>query len=151
MPGAGKTSVGKEIAQKLNRPFIDIDEEIERLIGKKISDIFETQGEDAFRQIESQVIESIYKKTGVIIAIGGGAIKRKQNLQLLMQNSKIVLLRRNLSSLALNGRPLSLAMGVEKLAEERMPLYNKYCDVAIETLDGVQETAQAVLKILKLV
>lgn len=87
--GTGKTTVGKIVAQKIGFDFIDVDETIERLTGMKISDIFSKFGEARFRDIETEIIKLITKKTGQVIATGGGAVLRDENIQALKKNGII--------------------------------------------------------------
>lgn len=81
--GTGKTSVGKILAEKLGFTFVDVDEMIEKTTGMKISDIFSKFGEPRFRDIETEVIKLITKKTGQVIATGGGAPLREENMDAL--------------------------------------------------------------------
>ena len=134
MPGCGKSTLGKLAAEKLGRPLVDTDEEIVKLAGKSIPAIFAEDGEDAFRDIESQVAENVGKMSGVVIATGGGIIKREKNYRPLHRNGKLVFLHRDINELDTDGRPLSQRDGVEKLYRERLPLYRKYadCEIAVE-------------------
>lgn len=81
--GTGKTSVGKILAEKLGFTFVDVDKVIEKTAGMKISDIFSRFGESRFRDIETEVIKLITKKTGQVIATGGGAVLRDENMNAL--------------------------------------------------------------------
>lgn len=90
--GAGKTSVGKALAERLGRVFIDCDELIERRTGLSIREIFEKWGESHFRGLESEAIAELAKLDGRVIATGGGAVLRHKNIQLLKRNGKIFFL-----------------------------------------------------------
>lgn len=79
MMGAGKTSVGQLLAQKLGYRFFDTDALIEQIAGQKINDIFATSGEEAFRELETQVLAEISAYTNLTVATGGGIISRQQN------------------------------------------------------------------------
>lgn len=94
MPASGKSTVGKLLADKLGRPFIDIDAQIEAETGRTPSQIFETDGEMAFRDIESAVITRLSEINGAVIATGGGAILRPQNVDALKANGRLFFLNR---------------------------------------------------------
>ncbi len=93
MPGCGKSTVGRLLAEKLGRPFMDIDAQIEAAAGKKIPQIFAEDGEETFRQLETRVLAEEAKKSGVVLATGGGVVTRPENLNLLKQNSFNCLLK----------------------------------------------------------
>ena len=86
MPGAGKTSCGKRLARMLGRPFVDIDEAILADTGRSAAQIIQEDGEDAFRRVETEVTASYCKRSGMVIACGGGVVTRPQNRDLLRQN-----------------------------------------------------------------
>ncbi|MGD8914573.1 MAG: shikimate kinase AroK [Candidatus Thiodiazotropha sp.] len=91
--GAGKTTVGKQLAEFLHMSFIDSDHEIQRRTGVDIPTIFEFEGEDGFRQRESAVIHELTAREGVVLATGGGVIMREQNRKLLSARGVVVYLR----------------------------------------------------------
>lgn len=128
MPGCGKSTVGAVLATKLSRDFVDIDLEIEKRINMSICDFFAEYGEPAFRKIESEILDEFARKSGLIIATGGGVIKNPFNHQLIKQNGVIVMLNRPLNELATDGRPISLSCSMEKLESERLPIYNSWKD-----------------------
>lgn len=97
--GAGKTSVGRELATRLNRPFIDIDEEVERVRQKTIAGIFAEEGEAAFRGYERQLIRDAAMKEGCVIACGGGAILDDENVHALQQHGLLICLTASASVL----------------------------------------------------
>ena len=131
MPGCGKSTVGKMLAHLLNRPFIDADAEIERQADTSIPEIFAQKGEEAFRKIETSVLERLCKASGTVIATGGGCVTRPENYPILRQNSRIIWLQRNLYSLATDGRPLSQSRSVFDLYESRKDLYFQFSDYSI--------------------
>jgi shikimate kinase len=90
--GSGKTTVGKILAERLNFLFIDLDEIIELAENKTISEIFKSEGEKYFRDVESEVIRKIYKNEKCIFACGGGIVERYENMSLLKKNSLVVYL-----------------------------------------------------------
>lgn len=132
MPGCGKSTVGEMLAAKISRPFVDIDWEIEKRIQMSICDFFAKHGEPAFRKIESEVLDEFTRKSSLIISTGGGVIKNPNNLPLLKQNGIIVLLNRPVEQLATDGRPISMSCSLEKLASERLPIYNAWKDYSVD-------------------
>lgn len=149
MPGCGKTTVGRALADLLGRPFYDADEQIEARAGRKIPDIFAQDGEAAFRKLETEVLAELSRQSGAVIATGGGVVTCEENRDLLRQNSTIVWLQRDLHSLPLAGRPVSQSRPLNELAAERMPLYRAWCDAAVEVC-GPVETAKAIQGELKI-
>jgi len=143
MPGCGKTTTSQALAKLTGREVIDVDEEIVRLAGRSIPEIFAEDGEEAFRALETQALAVVSKKSGVIIATGGGVVTRARNLPLLRQNSAIVYLRRETESLATDGRPLSQSKGTAQLAAERLPLYEAWADHAVQACSA-EEAAQII-------
>lgn len=149
MPGVGKTSVGRLLAHKLKRPFVDLDEAFELSFNAKPSAVIASQGEDAFRAQEHKICAQATKEQGVVIACGGGIVTRSQNYELLKQNGVIVLLERPLEVLDTKGRPLSHTYGLESLAQQRMPLYQSWADVRLTGDTSVTTTEQALETQLK--
>ncbi|MCI8336299.1 MAG: shikimate dehydrogenase [Peptococcaceae bacterium] len=147
MPGCGKSTIGRQLAQKTGKQFIDTDSLLVEKAGRSIPDIFAVFGEDYFRQLEQEVIAEIGKEHGLVIATGGGIIKNEANIDALKQNGQIIFLDRKLTKLEVGqGRPLSAnAEAVKSLYLERYPLYKKCCDIKVENNDTVEE---AVIKIL---
>ena len=141
MPSSGKSTVGKQLAQTLNMRFIDTDNEIEKVSGKKISEIFENLGEDAFRDIESKVVEDVSAKQNCVIATGGGAILRDRNIMLLKGNGTVYFIDRPLEKLiTTDDRPLS--SNRDDLVKRYNERYNIYCKTADKKLqnDGELQT-----------
>ena len=150
MPGAGKTSCGKRLARMLGRPFVDIDEAILADTGRSAAQIIQEDGEDAFRRVETEVTASYCKRSGMVIACGGGVVTRPQNRDLLRQNGRVVLVDRPLDELSDKGRPVSQAKGVERLAAERMHLYHEWADVILRCTGSAQSDAELVKELLRL-
>ena len=149
MPGCGKSTVGRLLAEKLGRPFIDIDGQIEAAAGKKIPQIFAEDGEETFRQLETRVLAEEAKKSGLVLATGGGAVTRPENLDLLRQNSLIVYMKRELSDLITDGRPLSQGVGIQALAEKRLPLYEAWSDYAVQVEAKPEQTAALIEEVVQ--
>lgn len=148
MPGVGKTTIGKILAKRLGRDFVDCDDVIVEKAGCDIPTIFATQGEKAFRDLETEVIRELSATGGRVIAPGGGAVLRAENVASLRANGRIIFLDRPLSSItATEGRPLSSNReALEARYRERYPIYCTACDAHVETDGTVGETADAVLK-----
>ena len=136
MPGAGKSTVGKLLAQELNRPFFDLDEEIVRRAGRSIPEIFATDGEATFRNFETEVLrEVLANQKGIVLATGGGAVLRDENIDLLHRNGKICFLDRPLGALLpTSDRPLANSEdAIRRRYEER---YERYCITADYRIDA---------------
>ena len=131
MPGCGKSTIGKLVAQKLNKTFIDADEAIVQKAAISIPEIFAQKGESGFREIETQVLAELGKQSGLVIATGGGCVTQERNYPLLHQNGTIYWLQRDLSSLPTEGRPLSQAGNLVQMYNIRCPLYQKFSDYII--------------------
>ena len=146
MPGCGKSTVGLSLSRLAERPFAHIDEQIEKAAGKTIPEIFADDGEDAFRRLETRIIAEVSRRSGIVIATGGGVVARQENFDLLRQNSVIVYLRRELSELATDGRPLSGSEGVHALANKRLHLYEAWSDCAVQVEATPEQTAERILE-----
>ena len=142
--GTGKTSLGKLLAEKLGRGFIDIDQKIEQDAGLSIPQIFEKYGEKYFRELEKNAVKEITQRRGLVIATGGGTIKDEENLRLLKNSGVIVclttepeeILRRTERS---GERPMLDAeedrlTTIKKLLAERQQFYSQ-ADYTIDTTD----------------
>ncbi len=131
MPGSGKTTVGKRLAKILGREFVDTDDEIEALTGRKPKDIITEDGEEAFREIETKAVLAVSKRDNAVIATGGGVVLRDENCFALSEKGIIVFLDTPLDMLATDGRPLTARDGKRKLYEERIEKYLKWADVRL--------------------
>lgn len=146
MPSCGKTTFGKILSAELNKSFIDTDEEIIKRSGMPISEIFEKFGEKYFRDLESEVINDLSAYQGMVIATGGGAILREENVNALKQNGKIIFIDRPLSMLiTTDDRPLSKSRELlEKRYNERYGIYSSVCDVKIKVDGEINDTAKLI-------
>lgn len=133
MPSSGKSTVGKILAEKLSMSFVDTDDMIVEMTGCPITDIFRKMGETAFRNIESEAVREASGLGGHVIATGGGAILRDENVRRLKRNGRIFFLDRPLCELMpTSDRPLaSDREAIEKRYNERYPRYNSVADVRI--------------------
>ena len=142
MPGCGKSTIGKLLAEKLNRRFVDTDEVIVEKEGRQISDIFASDGEEYFRDAEAFAVKQVSEKNGLVIATGGGAILRSDNIEALSTNGKIFFLNRPLDDIMpTDDRPLSSNFNDLKTRfDERYPIYKSTCDEEI-FVDGIAQNA----------
>lgn len=148
MPGSGKTTVGSLLAVSLGRPFYDADGEIEKKLGCSIPAFFAQRGEAAFRVIETEVLAELGKRSGCVIATGGGCVTRGENYDLLHQNGEIIWLRRSLTELPVEGRPVSQSRSLPELYREREPAYRRFADFCVEN-EATPEAAVEKIKELR--
>ena len=149
MPGCGKSTVGKLLAQKMGKEFVDADVEIEKRQQAKIPAIFETSGEEGFRRIETAVLSDLGMKSGKVISTGGGCVTREENYPLLHQNGTIIWLQRQIGKLPTDGRPLSQTGRLEAMYAVRKPLYERFSDYHVDNNSSVENTVQAILSKLE--
>lgn len=145
MPGCGKSIIGALLAKKLGRTLADADTEIEQLAGKTIPEIFAQDGEDAFRNWETQVLTELGKRSGLVIATGGGCVTKQRNYPLLHQNGSIVWLQRDIQVLPTDGRPLSQANDLRDMYTKRKPLYEAFADFSADNNGMPEATVSAIL------
>lgn len=146
MPGSGKTTVGKIIAKKLNKRFIDIDFEIEKIYQMNITEIFKTFGEKEFRKAESDLLKKYGKKNNIVISTGGGAVLNLENYISLIQNGRIYWINRELNLLETEGRPLSGKLSeLENIYQVRKSLYEFFSDKIIDNNSSIKITIQKIL------
>ena len=146
MPGSGKTTVGKILSEKLKMPLFDSDEIIVKETGREISGIFESEGEKAFRKLESEAIFALSGKTGAIISTGGGAVLDPENVKNLSKNGKVYFIDRPLENLVpTSDRPTASNFeAIKKRFEER---YDIYCASADEIIKADCEATEVAEKI----
>ena len=145
MPGAGKTTVGRQLARRLQRSFIDADHEIEARTGVRIPLIFDIEGELGFRDRESKVIADLANESNLIVATGGGAVLRAENRAALKRGGTVIYLHAmprllfERTRLDPNRPLLQVAdpmQKIEQLFAERDPLYREVADIVINSLGG---------------
>jgi len=147
MPGSGKSSVGTMLAEKTGKQFADADAKIVELAGKPIAQIFAEDGEDVFRQWETKALSALCKRSGMVIATGGGCVTRSENYPLLHQNGTIFCLDRDIEKLPTDGRPLSQSGKLSEMYRIRKPLYDHFADHHIDSNGTVEAAAEQILKI----
>ena len=140
--GAGKTTIGRFLADNLNLEFIDLDTEIEVRCGANIPWIFDVEGEAGFRKRESRILEEITTRNGILLATGGGAVLDKNNRELLKQRGYVAYLSASVEQLLERtandrNRPLLQVDDprevIEKLIVERDPFYREVADLVVAT------------------
>ena len=151
MPGSGKSTVGRGLAKRLGRELLDTDDLIVRRAGKSIANIFASEGETAFRDLESGVIREISPSGGMVVSTGGGAILRQENVDALKSNGVLVFLDRPLEDLVpTSDRPLADEIGkIRLLYEKRAPLYRAAADLTVPVRETPEDVINEVLEKLK--
>lgn len=149
MPGSGKSTIGKALAERLGREFTDTDEIITARYGN-IPDIFAEKGEKYFRDAEAQAVKDVSKLNGTVIATGGGAVLRKENVDALRQNGKLFFLNRPLEDIIpTDDRPLSSDYeALKKRFEERYDIYVSSADKEIYVDGNVDNAVSRILESL---
>lgn len=155
MPGSGKTTVGRELAKRLGRRFVDCDHEIEARTGVKIPTIFEIEGEEGFRRRETQTLDALTQENDLILATGGGAVTRPENREMLAARGVVIYL--NVTPPILwertrhdRSRPLLQVPDpkgrLQDLYVARDPLYR---DVAHIVVEGGRGTPHAMVRMIE--
>lgn len=145
MPGCGKSTLAAVLAEKLGRKAVDADAEIVKLAGKSIPEIFTESGEAGFRALETKVLAELGKQSGLVIATGGGCVTRDENDPLLHQNGTIFWVKRDISLLPTDGRPLSQANKLEEMYQVREPMYRQFADRIIDNNGKIEDAVKSVL------
>lgn len=146
MPGAGKSTLGKALAQRIHRPFWDIDSMVERSAGTSIEAVFAEKGEAYFRALEVEAAAEAGRQNGAVIATGGGTVLNDENVRTLKQNGIIVYLRRPLETLEISPkRPLARdRTALSRLADTRLPRYEAVADVVVDALQDTEKTLRRI-------
>ena len=157
--GAGKTTIGRQIASELSLEFFDSDHEIENRTGVTITHIFDIEGENGFRKRETAMLDELTEKKGIVLATGGGAILKTENRQFLMSRGTTIYLYANIDTLLERtskdrNRPLLQTEDpktkLEELLEIRDPLYRETADIIIDTgKDSVRLALKEILEKLQ--
>ncbi|XOD70426.1 MAG: shikimate kinase AroK [Sodalis sp. (in: enterobacteria)] len=158
--GAGKSTIGRQLAQQLNLEFFDSDQEIERRTGADVSWVFDVEGESGFRNREEKMIEELTEKQGIVLATGGGSVKSYETRNRLSTRGLVIYLETTIEKQLIRTqrdkkRPLlqvktPLRSVLEALAFERIPLYEKIADVTIRTDEqNAKIVANQIINLLK--
>ena len=150
MPSCGKTTIGRALADRLGKRFVDLDEEIVRAAGRSIPDLFAAEGEDGFRAREAEQTARFAREGRQVLSCGGGVVKRPENLRALRQNGVVLFIDRPLDALTEGGgRPLSTSAEALKTMEaQRRPLYLAAADAVIPNETTVADAVAAALEAL---
>ena len=150
MPSCGKTTIGRALADRLGKRFVDLDEEIVRAAGCSIPDLFAAEGEDGFRAREAEQTARFAREGRQVLSCGGGVVKRPENLRALRQNGVVLFIDRPLDALTVGGgRPLSTSAEALKTMEaQRRPLYLAAADAVIPNETTVADAVAAALEAL---
>lgn len=138
MPGCGKTSVGKLLAEKLDMEFCDTDDLIAETTGKTPEYIIINKGEKYFRKKETEMLKTVCREKGRIIASGGGAVTTPKNLDIMRQNGLVIYIKRDTEKLVADHRPLSADL--KKLYSERKILYENFADITVDGNGSIEKT-----------
>ena len=148
MPSSGKSSLGKLLARRLGKPFVDLDAELEKRAGKTIPQIFEEEGEAGFRAREAALAAEYGKEGGRVLSCGGGIIKTPGNAHALRQNGPVLWVRRPLESLTVGGgRPLSSSReALSRMEQEREPLYRAASDAPVDNAGTLEQALEEAVR-----
>ena len=149
MPGCGKTVVGRALAARTGRPFLDADAVLVERAGMTIPAIFELEGEEGFRRRETEILADLGKGSGAVIATGGGCVTRPENYPLLHQNGVIVWIQRALENLPTAGRPLSRRGSLAEMYEQRRDKYAAFADHTVASGEVVDDTVRRIMEVLR--
>ncbi len=152
MPGSGKTKISRALSELLSMPAVDTDDLVEEAAGRTIPDIFASDGEAAFRAMETAAAKKAAALEGAVIATGGGIILRPENMAALKATGIVFFRDREVAAILgedLSGRPLigPDSERVWKLYDQRLPLYQKYADHVISHTNTVEEAARQIAEL----
>lgn len=147
MPSSGKSSIGKELALKLKKEFVDTDEEIQKRYLSSPKDIILKEGEKKFREYEKEVVKSVSLSQGKIIATGGGVCLDEENVKRLKANGILIFVKRDIELLTVNDRPISQKEGIKELYVKRKSVYENAKDFIIENNSTVEKAVKKAVEI----
>lgn len=148
MPGCGKSTVAKILGELLQRPVLECDRLLVQEAGMSVPEIFDRFGQEGFRQRETAMLAQLGRRWGTVISTGGGCITREENYPLLHQNGRIIWIKRDLSALPTEGRPLSQKTSMEEMYALREPLYRRFSDEVVDNNGDSMQTALAIKELI---
>lgn len=148
MPGCGKSTIGRLLAAKLGKEFVDTDAFIQEFAKQSPGEIITEKGEEYFRKLETQAIAQLCKHSGLVIATGGGCVTKEGNFHHMHQNGKIIWIQRDISRLSTSGRPLSQKGSLADMLSVRTPMYQRFSDYSIVNESTPKEAAESILQML---
>ena len=149
MPSCGKSTVGELLSKALSRHFIDADLEFKGMHSITPAEAINTLGEHIFRDMEAITLAELGKRSGAIIATGGGAVTRSENYPSLHQNGVIIYIKRDIDKLSDEGRPLSQKGSINELFNKRKALYEEFADLTVENNGSTEEAAKNIITALE--
>ena len=153
MPACGKSTIGYWLSKKIGYPLLDTDKYLEEKENRIISDIFSNEGEEYFRNLETKYLKELSEKEGLIISTGGGAVKKKENIDILKKNGIVIFLNREINDISKENhkhRPLLKDINnIQKLYDERIDLYKKYSDIIIKNNDDMSIIVDRIITALR--
>ena len=156
MPGSGKSSLGRRVANNLRLPYVDMDQRITQSLGCTTQEIFDRYGEQAFRTAETNTLIQLTRTEPSIISTGGGTVLREDNRAIMRNHGVIVLIDRPLedimSDIKLDRRPLLAQKGlgeVERLYHERIDIYRSVADAVLDNSHGYHAGMYGMEKLIR--
>ena len=156
MPACGKSTIGYWLSKKIGYPLLDTDKYLEEKENRIISDIFSNEGEEYFRNLETKYLKELSEKEGFIISTGGGAVKKKENIDILKKNGIVIFLNREINDISKDvennkviGKISQDINNIQKLYDERIDLYKKYSDIIIKNNDDMSIIVDRIITALK--
>ena len=156
MPGSGKSSLGRRVANNLRIPYVDMDQRITSIVGCTVTEMFERYGEQAFRNAETNLLAQLTREKPSIVSTGGGTVLRDVNRAIMRNHGIIVLIDRPLedimSDIKLDRRPLLAQKGlgeVERLYHERIEIYRSVADAVLDNGHGYHAGLYGLEKLLR--
>ncbi|MBO7369383.1 MAG: shikimate kinase, partial [Clostridia bacterium] len=146
MPSSGKSTVGRLLSEKLGKEFYDTDEVVFSLTGRTPEEIIISDGEKAFRDVEEKAVASVCEKRGVVIALGGGAVLREKNREILNATAFTAWLKRDLELLDDTDRPTLKQAGAVDLYKMRAPVYESVSDFSVLNDNLAEDAAKEIIK-----
>ena len=148
MPGCGKSTVGRVLAQYIDREFVDLDDLITEKTKRTPNEIIRTDGEEFFREIETEALKEVSTRRGIVLATGGGTVTRYENIRFIRKNGKVIFLDRPIDEICpTKDRPLSQSRdALLALYQKRLPIYENACDIKVSSGKNAIETAGILLE-----